>query len=138
MNKEVLQVAFNKAYLGVLAQGGMSDSSSGCAYRGHRNRKCGVGHIIPDSHYYPWMDDQSHDTAIEDLLSGIYPDETAKVKEALIAGGIPDPYECLPFLKDLQYAHDTARRNFPFSFVATMQIVAHTYGLELPTTESTK
>lgn len=43
---------FNKAYLGVIAQGGPSKrvfhGSESCAYQGDNGRKCAVGHILTD------------------------------------------------------------------------------------------
>lgn len=43
------QEAFNKAYVGVIEQGGPSVSSDGrCLYRATNGRKCGVGHLFDD------------------------------------------------------------------------------------------
>lgn len=52
------QEAFNKAYLGLKAQGfqksrppGTPETHGGCAYRGEGGMKCALGHLITDQEY---------------------------------------------------------------------------------------
>lgn len=60
MDKEALQQAFNKAYLGLKAQGfERSHENEACLYRGPDGKKCAIGHVIPDEHYRPEMEDGS-------------------------------------------------------------------------------
>lgn len=61
MDKEALQQAFDKAYLGLKAQGfERSHKNEACLYRGPDGKKCALGHVIPDEHYLPEME---HDSA---------------------------------------------------------------------------
>ena len=49
------QEMFDKAYLGVIAQGEKSTKPDGsCAYRGQNGSKCGIGHLIPDDLAEAW------------------------------------------------------------------------------------
>lgn len=99
-------MGFNKAYYGVIAQGGPSILENGCLYRSN-DKKCGVGHIIPDEFYASLFDDSDTigtNTSIKILLSN--PMTKARITAALIAGGIPEPELYSPFLSDLQTAHD--------------------------------
>lgn len=56
------QEAFNKAVIGVVAQGGPSlmaphlGAFSQCAYRAENGRKCAVGHLIEDDDYTPYFE----------------------------------------------------------------------------------
>ena len=65
MNEVNNQEAFNKAVLGVVAQGGPSmvephlDYCSQCAYRAENGRKCAVGHLIEDEDYDPYVERKS-------------------------------------------------------------------------------
>ncbi len=138
MDKAVLQVAFNKAYLGVIAQGGASSPAivPGCFYR-HDGKKCGVGHIIPDDHYDLMFDNAGEqrlgcDTDIESLLRCT--DTSAGITAALIAGGIPEPVEYIPFLQDLQDIHDTNVTSEVYieTFRKQMKGLARKHELEVP------
>lgn len=52
MDKEALQQAFDKAYLGLKAQGfERSHENEVCLYRGPDGKKCALGHLIPDDQY---------------------------------------------------------------------------------------
>lgn len=55
-----LQEAFDKAYLGVIEQGGPAHLDDGrCRYRGPNGRKCGVGHLIDDEKLAARWDEQN-------------------------------------------------------------------------------
>lgn len=57
MDKEALQQVFDKAYLGLKAQGfERSHENATCLYRGPDGKKCAIGHVIPDEHYRPEME----------------------------------------------------------------------------------
>lgn len=45
------QQAFTQAIQGLIAQGRPSTRINTCVYRGPDNRKCAIGHLIPDSLY---------------------------------------------------------------------------------------
>ena len=96
MDKEALQQAFNKAYLGLKAQGfeRSHKGGSGCRYRGPDGKKCAIGHMIPDEHYRPEMEGGS-----VCFIAESYP-------EALPVGlrGIPAQHA----LHRLQRCHDQA------------------------------
>ena len=54
------QEAFEKAFLSLYAQGvkSMNAKKGGmCMYRGEENRKCALGHLIPDDRYLESMED---------------------------------------------------------------------------------
>lgn len=71
------QILFNKAYLGLKAQGfrqSMNADQDECAYRGSGGLKCAIGHCIPDEHYDPEIEGLPVlDTPVEDLLITLYP-----------------------------------------------------------------
>lgn len=121
------QEMFDKAYLGVIAQGERSEKYNGyCAYRGQNGSKCGIGHLIPDDLAKAW-DRRSH-SAI------------AKIKSTK-AHPIPD------FIKNnlalacaMQAAHDDSpsydNGGFIREFKCRMEQVAKDYKLTIPQLEN--
>lgn len=122
------QQLFDNAYIGVLKQGGPSVSPSGkCLYR-HGDRKCGVGHSLPDELYKPEFDTDS-ETAISELI-----EEYPEVRNYF-------QHVDKNFLTELQDAHDHSPRSdsglhdplFERCFKENMKALAHAYGLTIPT-----
>ena len=121
------QEMFNKAWHGVIAQGGPSNNKAGtgCAYRGEDGKKCGVGHLIDDTTARRW--DRSSAPAIGQRRAS-----------ALRAAGLPS--EDKDFLRRLQNAHDDAGMDSRFNpsvdfvaqFQANMREVADRFNLTMP------
>lgn len=72
---KTLQEIFDTAYLGLAKQGfrqsvpsrkGME--SPDCLYRGKNDRKCAIGHCIPDELYEPCMDDPNDTFGYQDFI----------------------------------------------------------------------
>jgi hypothetical protein len=97
---EAMQDMFTKAYLGLEAQGfrrsmRIDHEGSFCAYRGENDRKCALGHYIPDAMYKPKMEKKN----AEDLKKfGILPFTTKT---------------SMTFVKDLQLCRDNNVENIP-------------------------
>ena len=116
------QQAFNKAYLGVLKQGGISrDEYDTCVYRiqkGKRLMKCGIGHLIAKKDYTPAMEKKD----VEDLSNKeLLPSHLCRLS--------------LEFLMDLQMAHDDVKpaSKTPLEdFKQKMRVVAANYDLTVP------
>jgi hypothetical protein len=129
------QQMFDKAYLGVIAQGGpsMNEIESLCLYRDTgRNRRCGVGHVITDEAYDPEIENIGVNALIEDTNA-----DSPKLERALAASGVDvDDDGVMDFLRDMQSAHDTAAGEstelFIGSFEHRMAIVATTHALTVP------
>lgn len=116
------QEAFNKAVLGVVAQGGPSlvaphlGASSQCAYRAENGRKCAVGHLIEDDDYTPQFEDNP--------ATVVY--VTLKSLEDLD----------LELLNALQYAHDTMYSDENLDeFIADAKDIAIKHNLTFPEAE---
>lgn len=74
MDKEALQQAFDKAYLGLKAQGfERSYGNDICLYRGPDGKKCALGHLIPDDQYRHDMEAKSVHT-INNLFPNALPE----------------------------------------------------------------
>lgn len=121
------QQLFDNAYIGVLKQGGPSVSSTGKCYYRHLDRKCGVGHSLPDELYRPEFDTGA-ETAILGLIKE-YPEVRNHFQ-----------YIDLDFLIELQGVHDDSARHaglydplFEHCFKENMKKLAHAYGLTIPT-----
>lgn len=120
------QEAFDKAYNGVIAQGGPSNTRPGghCIYRGPDGKKCGVGHLLDDDKV--WRE-SSTPTSPENLdaVADMFPGEP--------------PYRAQNFLEEIQSAHDyaaNATENYGVDFIdefkLRMDAVALEFGLEIP------
>lgn len=76
-----LQQIFDKALAGVRQQGGPARNADGdCAYRTELGLACGVGHLIPDSHY---------DHALDHVIDGLPVSRAAKYAEGTLT--VPNP-----------------------------------------------
>jgi hypothetical protein len=117
------QEMFNKAWHGVIAQGGPSMVDGHCLYRGWNGRKCGVGHLIGDEVAHRW-----------DMLkkSGVAFMSADMISKAGLA---PSDQQ---FLVDLQNAHDASGnhgstdKQFIAEFIKSMADVATRYSLTIP------
>ena len=125
------QEMFDKAYIGVIAQGGPSVNDHDCAYRGHNGRACVVGQLVTDEV-----------AAILDSLT------TLGIDDILDVDDDAPQWEWLPpyfrgeadVLGELQSAHDGAYfeaidgtdEDFLEAFRKRMASVADKYGLTVP------
>lgn len=117
-----MQQAFDKAYLGVLKQGGISrDGYDTCVYRiqkGKRLMKCGIGHLIAKKDYTPAMEKKD----VEGLSKReLLPPHLNRLS--------------LEFLMDLQTAHDavlTVSKTPLEDFKQKMRVLAAKYNLTVP------
>ena len=118
------QEAFNKAVLGVVAQGGPSlvANHSGfisqCAYRAEDGRKCAVGHLIEDEDYDPFIEKKS--------VSHLY-----------LRGYIPKLMDVsVELLIKLQDAHDYLLTDEHLGeFIVNAKDIASEYNLTFPEAE---
>ena len=109
------QDMFNRAYRGVLAQGGQAtDPDTGrCVYFDpETNRRCGVGHVLPLPIAKAWAERNE-------------PGVRAVSLRAVEEFGV-DYEEHSEFLESLQLAHDSG------DFKENMTLVAKKWGLEVP------
>jgi len=128
------QEILNKAYKGVMDQGGpsLSGNGLGCKYRSESGRACGVGHLVKDEDYSEEFDSSRFGTSIRALVR----DDV--ITGALLANGI-DARAHIELLEQIQIAHDNAARlswtdkEFLGDFTARMEQVAQAFGLEAPT-----
>ena len=81
-----------------------------CRYRGVNGGKCAVGLLIPDSEYYPGLEEVN----IYDVYHRVPSLRDSSVSPAL--------------LRDLQYAHDTQYKTLEDG----LRRLAHTYDLTIP------
>jgi hypothetical protein len=72
-----------------------SDNGNGCAYRGHDDAKCAIGHLIPDEDYSSEMENKGVGRLLDYLQSIDYI-------------GTQRPYIKEYFLSRLQGVHDMA------------------------------
>lgn len=128
------QEMFDKAYLGVMAQGCASYDTDRqlCMYRGPNGTACGVGQLLDDE-TAKLFDDQEH-SAIRDIVFHATDDEDGDPE---LAKRIPAfVFSDVEFLDRLQCAHDSARAqfssDFAFEFDRRMREVARKYGLTVP------
>ena len=112
------QGMFNRAYRGVLAQGGKAThpNTSRCVYFDPKtNRRCGVGHVLPLPIAKAWAERGEPEIFSVSL----------RVVEDLKGMGL-DYGEHSEFLESLQLAHDSG------DFKENMTLVAKKWGLEVP------
>ena len=128
-----LQQIFDKALLGVRAQGAASTTVSGCVYRDGAGRKCAVGQLIDD-----WLYTREFDGPFGGGMMSMLADRDRPVPRAFFAAleksGVPTDETTTQFLRQLQLAHDHAANpnqlSFPERFEADMRGVAKAYNLE--------
>lgn len=117
------QEHFNKAYLGVIAQGEPAvDKATGrCQYLSESGSKCSVGHILTE----------------EELK--LYGHCKGPVKDLYVAMGKPKDHPLdtdRPFYKDMQEVHDNlytfTGSYFVGQFKQNMKLFAAKYKLEVP------
>ena len=114
------QEAFNKAVLGVVAQGGPSlmapHLGACCAYRAENGRKCAVGHLIEDDDYTPYFEGRPA-SLVRDTLKSL------KGVDASL-------------LNALQSAHDRMLADEHLDgFIADAKDIASKYNLTFPEAE---
>lgn len=112
------QEAFDKALIGIYAQGGpsLTPMSGSCAMNGSYNRHCAIGHLLP------------HElNARIDTTSG-YSGVRNGIVQQLLPKWIVDD---LDFYSDLQCIHDAyhGEENFMDIFLAEMRKFAEKMGL---------
>ena len=118
-----MQQLFNRAVLGVLAQGGPSRHPAyACAYRSSTGRKCAVGQLIADEHYKPALEGR--------------PAFSPMVMDAVRRSNPNLPERAHKLLASLQRAHDALNdrtdEEFLTAFRKRAEAVAFTYHLEMP------
>lgn len=110
------QEMFNKAYLGVLAQGGLGKSATGgCMYTTPDGKHCGVGQLLTP--------EQLAMIRRDDILNSDTPKELVK------ANILPADFD-VAFANVLQETHDNA--NDLQEFAEDMTTLADAYGLTVP------
>lgn len=119
------QEAFNKVWDHFVTNNGKPslDFRGDCLFRGPNGTKCAVGVLIPDDIYDPAMDDPQEHSTIPHLLRNF-----PKAKE-LLRGISGD------FLKDLQFAHDSAalqKADFGVRVRENLIMVAEAWCLTIP------
>jgi hypothetical protein len=132
--KEWMQQAFNKAYLGLIAQGRPSKSEGTCLYRGPGSTCCAVGMLIDDADYLERFEAKNVSMLMQDY------DLKDGFRRALNLPELADSddeYALTEMLQGMQSAHDDSSsyggdaewlKQFRFNMVA----VAKEHGLELP------
>jgi len=122
------QEIFDKAYLGLKAQGRQSKSKGeACAYRGHQGACCGVGFLVTDATAMAW--DKRSDASIYSILR----DDAREGKGPI--EGVEDWMRKNPeLLEHIQDAHDGAREwgSEVFGFEAKFARVAAKFNLTVP------
>lgn len=115
------QEIFNKAYLGVLRQGKLSQDVEGvCLYRAPRGLKCAVGHLLTDAEA-EGLDDRNS------------PLGTVSLMRSSRASQLPGYFKAnLDLLQDLQEAHDGSYSIAHFR--DRCALVAEDHKLEVPVT----
>lgn len=134
MTQITLQEAFDKAYLGVMTQGGPDQDAGGaCMYRTPEGLSCGVGHLLPDDETRMLWDRKC--IAMSDLVDK--PDHLRSQAPFLEKAGLM--HLGVEFLYALQNAHDEAqyqervhKASFLDDFHKRMVEVAQISGLTLP------
>lgn len=121
------QEVFNRAYLGILAQGCPSLRSGMCAYRGVGDVKCAIGHNIPDKKYNFDFEGRSPNYLLNRTVGSTI--------SKLIGCQTQDD---VAFARRLQRVHDSLAAiikpndKFIYSFKEEMTIFATEHGLEVP------
>ncbi len=118
--KERQQEVFNKAYLGLAAQGfrrsikNEADEDEMCRYRSPNGLKCAVGHLLTDEQYTPEMEGNS--ILSLERLTGVDLGEVFGVD--------------MMFLQDLQECHDSGLE--PSEMIESLVAFAERFGLTVP------
>ena len=128
MHQLTHQELFDKAVIATYLQGMPSRNESGCLYRSGDGLKCTVGHLIDDEHFKPMTNTTS-------ILAVIDPStyNGSMLRESLENSGVPTDEDTIKFLRDMQFAHDSAyKHNFRESFWCNSKSVAQRFGLPMP------
>ena len=123
--QERRQDHFNKAYLGVIAQGGPSKrefmSGETCAYLGNNGRKCAVGHILTED---------------ELKVMGAFCGSVIDLWDEFFRDYDHPFSQDATFYEDMQDAHDEFfeydEEEFVHRFKVKMMAIALEYNLQLP------
>ena len=109
------QEMFDKAYLGVIAQGCKSEKTNGeCAYRGQNGSKCGIGHLIPDDLARAW-DDRTNSSIAHIRSTKAYPIPDFIVNNRPLACALQDAHDrCdnTDFVKEFKYRMSKVAADF--------------------------
>jgi hypothetical protein len=112
------QEMFDKAYLGMLKQGGLAQAKDGGCYYTNptTGRHCAVGLLLD-----------------EQTLAQLELDRRNSAGVASITDYLPDDFD-VDFAAELQHAHDQARGpdDLP-GFISAMEQIAKLYDLTIPT-----
>lgn len=122
------QEIFNKAYLGLKAQGKPAKSKYGaCYYSDNEGNKCAIGHLIADDTAKSWEKCGYSDTSITSMV------------QHQQNGVEPWMNENIVFLSALQRRHDTIGNwdNPKTGFEAKFVTFAKEWNLEIPDMEKT-
>ncbi len=123
--QEKMQELFDNATRGVILQGvpSLDDSGSTCRYRGTKNTKCAIGHVLSDELMakHPKLEGSAPRTFPIGLIEEIYGESFSSKN---------DLHYFVHFLTELQNAHDNASKtNFINSFIEEANKVARNFGL---------
>lgn len=109
------QEMFDKAYLGVIAQGRKSEKpNGGCAYRGAQGSKCGIGHLIPDDLAHAW-DDRTNSSIAHIRSTKAYPIPDFIVTNRSLACALQDAHDCcenIDFINEFKYRMSKVAADF--------------------------
>lgn len=116
------QEMFNKAYIGVVTQGGPSidKDENKCMYRGKGGAKCGIGHLIDDETANTW------DSQLLSSIGSIVLEDNVFVPKFI--------KENIDLAVKIQQAHDTATvySNFTKGYKREMSEVSKKFNLTTP------
>lgn len=113
------QEAFDKVWQWFVVEGhgkSMTADRSSCAYRGEGGRKCAIGVLLSDE-------------SCARILNNMAVDASPQIRELSELQGLG-----LPFLRDLQQAHDCTAyaEHFTLDIKQRLTKLAATYGLIIP------
>jgi len=114
--ESILQVLFDKACAGVIAQGAQSlmpGDNFTCAYRGTDGKKCAVGHLLSDEQI-----------AMYGIKEMDNPEKFVTELVRLLVPGIQTGM-AVEFLSDLQDAHDNSHHYSGSAFVSDFRYRAN-------------
>lgn len=98
---ESLQAVFNDTYSGLKAQGFKRSTSrvgnfNSCQYRGDNDRKCAIGHCIPDNLYDPEMEGYTPthvNSAAEKVFIEVFGPESEETIDRVELGCLQDAHD---------------------------------------------
>jgi len=129
------QEMFDKMYIGIVKQGKASYSikHANCMYRGPDGLKCGIGHLIPDDKYIPYLEHFS----IDELILNPSDFDTKCIISSLFLEQDSEFLDYAQQCHDEAYheskdAGDTANDLFVEMYKERMQAVADKYNLTIP------